>query len=170
MQPLQRSCLRDSTSSESSSYSSTSEDAPLASLIPPQHPGSATSCASRSPAPRPSKPLIDIGQLVGKNSAPPPRVLEPLNDLPQPAAQSDSPPTRLRKASIGIRERLSMLMSGFRGLQSSRSKSPEPMSDGKDEAFTPPEVPEEPCHTQPPVTASSDTVFECEIASCTSLR
>ncbi|KAH9959005.1 hypothetical protein BC827DRAFT_1269211 [Russula dissimulans] len=151
-QPLQRSRSRASTSSESSSYSSTSEDAPLASLIPPQRPGSAGSRASGSPARRPAKPLIDIGELVGENSAPPPRTSEPLDDPPQPAvAQVDSPPARLRKASLGIGERLSALTSGFGGLQSSRSKSPEPMSDGKDEAFTPPDVPDEPRHTQPPV-------------------
>jgi hypothetical protein len=100
--------------------------------------------ASGSPVRRPAKPLIDIGQLVGENAALPPRTSEPSSDPPsQPAPEADSSPARLRKTSLALGERFSALTSGFSGLQPSRSKSPEE-SDTKDEAFTPPEVPENP--------------------------
>jgi hypothetical protein len=143
---------RASTSSEdsSSSYSSDSEDAPLSSLIPPQRPGSGMSRASGSPVRRPAKPLIDIEQLVGENPALPPRTSEPSSDPPsQPAPEVDSSPARFRKTSLGLGERFSALTSGFSGLQPSRSKSPE-ASDTKDEAFTPPEIPEKPPHPSRP--------------------
>jgi hypothetical protein len=91
-----RSRSRASTSSESSSESCSSEDAPLASLVQPQRPGSATSRAS---GPRhPTKPLVDIGQLVGEKSAIPPRASEPPN-APQLTAEVDSPTARYRKTS-----------------------------------------------------------------------
>ncbi|KAH9030302.1 hypothetical protein EDB84DRAFT_1562601 [Lactarius hengduanensis] len=138
---------RASTSSEeessSSSSQSSSEDAPLASLIPPPRPGSAMSRASGSPGRRPTKPLIDIGELVGGNNAPPIRTPEQSKDSSQ-ASKEDSPLLRPRKASFGIGERLSALTSGISGSQPSRPKSPESASDSKDEAFTPPAVPEKP--------------------------
>ncbi|KAH9058273.1 hypothetical protein EDB87DRAFT_1685411 [Lactarius vividus] len=136
------------SSSSSSSSSQSSEDAPLASLIPPPRPGSAMSRASGSPARRPTKPLIDIGELVGGNTAPPIRTPEQSKDSSQ-ASKEDSPLLRPRKASFGIGERLSALASGISGSQPSRPKSPESASDSKDEAFTPPAVPEKP-HSQSP--------------------
>ncbi|KAH9070730.1 hypothetical protein EDB83DRAFT_2517874 [Lactarius deliciosus] len=137
---------RASTSSEessSSSSSSSSEDAPLASLLPPPRPGSAMSRASGSPGRRPTKPLIDIGELVGGHTAPPIRTPEQSKDSSQ-ASKEDPPLLRPRKASFGIGERLSALASGISGSQPSRPKSPESASDSKDEAFTPPVVPEKP--------------------------
>ncbi|KAH9166928.1 hypothetical protein EDB89DRAFT_2128049 [Lactarius sanguifluus] len=133
----------ESSSSSSSSSQSSSEDAPLASLLPPPRPGSAMSRASGSPSRHPTKPLIDIGELVGGNTAPPIRTPEQSKDSSQ-ASKEDSPLLRPRKASFGIGERLSALASGISGSQPSRPKSPESASDSKDEAFTPPVVPEKP--------------------------
>ncbi|KAI0299848.1 hypothetical protein BC826DRAFT_715429 [Russula brevipes] len=142
MQPPPRSRSRASTSSDSSTESSSSEDAPLASLLPPQRPGSAMSRASGSPVRRPAKPLIDIEQLLGENSTLPPRISEPSSDSSQHASQADQSTARHRRISLGLGERLA-LATGLGGLQASRPKSPEsPPSDSKDEAFTPPEAPE----------------------------
>jgi hypothetical protein len=146
-----RSRSRASTSSESSSESCSSEDAPLASLVQPQRPGSAT---SRGSGPRhPTKPLVDIGRLVGENSAIPPRASEPPNP-PLLTAEADSPTTRYRKTSLGLGERLSALASGLGGLQPSRSKSPDSTSDSRDEAFTPPDMPEKSSSSQSPILSS----------------
>ncbi|KAI9453526.1 hypothetical protein BJY52DRAFT_1189510 [Lactarius psammicola] len=139
----------ESSSSSSSSSQSSSEDAPLASLLPPPRPGSATSRASRSPARRPTKPLIDIGELVGGSVAPPIRTPEQSKDSSQAAAKEDSPLMRPRKTSFGIGERLSALASGISGSQPSRPRSPESTSDSKDEAFTPPAVPDIPRSQSP---------------------
>ena len=98
--------------------------------------------ASRSPARRPTKPLIDIGELVGGNTAPPMRNPEQSKDLSQAAAKEDSPLMRPRKTSFGIGERLSALANGISVSQPSRPMSPESSSDSKDEAFTPPTVPD----------------------------
>lgn len=145
---LTRPQSRASTSSEeessSSSSSLSSEDEPLASLLLPPRPASATSRASKSPARRPTKPLIDIGELVGGNIAPPIRTPEQSRDSSQVVAKEDSPLARPRKASFGIGERLSALASGMSGSQPSRPKSPESTSDSKDEAFTPPPLPDKP--------------------------
>ncbi|KAH9980792.1 hypothetical protein BJV74DRAFT_887552 [Russula compacta] len=175
-QPPPRSRSRVSTSSsESSSEPSSSEDAPLASLVPPQRPGSAMSRASGSAPRRPAKPLIDIGQLVGENSPLPPRPSEPSNDASQiPSSQTDSPAGRPRKTSFGIGERLSALASGLSGLQPSRSKSPDSASDSKDEAFTPPEIPlEKPRPSQSPIPSpqsSSSPMLLTKPASTTPLK
>ncbi|KAF8492732.1 hypothetical protein F5888DRAFT_869642 [Russula emetica] len=145
-----RSRSRASTSSEYSSQSS-SEDAPLASLIQPQRPGSATSRAS---GPRhPTKPLVDIGQLVGENSAIPPCASEPSKPFPV-TAEADNITARNRKTSLGLGERLSALASGLGGLQPSRSKSPDSTSDSRDEAFTPPDMPEKSPSSQSPILSS----------------
>lgn len=127
-----------STSSESSSESCSSEDATLASLAQPQRPGSATLRGSGPPH-RPTKPLVDIGQLVGENIAIPPCASEPSNPS-QPSAETDNPTARYRKTSFGLRERLSALASGLGGLRPSRSKSPDSTSDSRDEAFTAPDI------------------------------
>lgn len=173
-QPPLRSRSRVSTSSsESSSESSSSEDAPLASLVPPQRPGSAMSRASGSAPRRPAKPLIDIGQLVGENSLIPPRPSEPSSDASQnPSSQTDSPAGRPRKTSVGIGERLSALASGLSGLQPSRSKSPDSASDSKDEAFTPPEIPpEKPRPSQSPIPSpQSSPMMHTKPASTTPLK
>ncbi|KAI0281251.1 hypothetical protein BGY98DRAFT_226982 [Russula aff. rugulosa BPL654] len=146
-----RSRSRASTSSESSSESGSSEDAPLASLVQPQRPGSAM---SRGSGPRrPTKPLVDIGQLVGENSVIPPCASEP----PKPSliSEADSPTVRNRKTSLGlVGERLSALASGIGGLQPSRSKSPDSTLDSRDEAFTPPEMPEKLPSSQSPILSS----------------
>ncbi|KAH9988913.1 hypothetical protein BJV77DRAFT_717367 [Russula vinacea] len=144
--PPPRSRSRASTSSEYSSKSSSSEDLPLASL---QRPASAMSRGS-GPSRRPAKPLVDIGQLVGEYSVIPPCASEPSNPL-QLAAEPDSPSTRYRKTSLGLGERLSALASGLGGLQPSRSKSPDSTSDSRDEAFTPPEIPEKLRPSPPPI-------------------
>jgi len=120
--------------------------------MPPQRPGSAVSRVSGgSPARRPVKPLIDIGQLVGENSTPPPRTSEPSSDPSPPPSQTGSPTARPRTTSLGIGERLSAFANGFSGLQPSRPKSPESSSESKDEAFTPPEVVEKPLPSQSPI-------------------
>ena len=100
-------------------------DEPLSSLLPPR-PG--------SPARRPSKPLIDIGELVGGNTAPPVRTPEQSRDS-QVVSKEDSPSMRPGKTSFGIEERLSALASGISGSQPSRLMSPESTPD---EAFIPP--------------------------------
>ena len=142
--PPPRSRSRASTSSESSSESCSSEDAPLALL---QRPGSALSRTS-GPSRRPTKPLVDIGQLVGENSVIPPRALEPSTSS-QLAAETGPPAVRYRKTSVGLGERLSAIASGLGGLQPARSKSPDSTYDSRDEAFTPPEMPEKPRSESP---------------------
>ncbi|KAF8267397.1 hypothetical protein EI94DRAFT_1801735 [Lactarius quietus] len=142
-QPTRTQSRASSSSEEESSSSSSSlssEDEPLASLLPPPRPGSSTSGASKSPARRPTKPLIDIGTLVGENTAPPIRTPEPSRDSSQAVAKDDSPLMRPRKTSYGFGERLSAIASGISGSQPSRPLSPESTSDSKDEAFIPPTI------------------------------
>jgi hypothetical protein len=99
------------------------------------------------PSRRPTKPLVDIGQLVGENSAIPPRAPEPSHPS-RLTAEADSPAARYRKTSLGLGERLSAI-TGLGGLQPSRSKSPDSMTDSRDEGFTPPAIPEKPRSQSP---------------------
>jgi hypothetical protein len=155
-QPLRPQSRASSSSEEESSSSSSSlssEDEPLSSLLPPPRPGSATSRASRSPVRRPTKPLIDIGELVGGNTCPPVRTPEQSRD--SQVSKEDSPSMRPRKTSFGIGERLSALANGISGTQPSRPMSPESASDSKDEMFIPPPLldnprPRSPAPSSPP--------------------
>jgi hypothetical protein len=105
--------------------------------------------APGSPARRPAKPLIDIGDLVGSNMSLPTRTSEPLKDSSD-VTKADSPTERPRRVSFGIGERLSALASGFSSSsQPSRPKSPVSVSESRDEVFTPPEVPKAP-RSRPP--------------------
>lgn len=109
---------------------------------------------SRGSGPRhPTKPLVDIGQLVGENSAIPPCASEQ-SKLSLLNAEADSPTARYRKTSLGLGERLSALASGLGGLQPSRSKSPDSTSDMRDEAFTPPDMAEKSPSLQSPILSS----------------